>query len=121
MDLSALFAACIEAIGLRPVIVVVRDHSFAGFWLTKHDFGSSVADDAPGLRTRLALHDLLLFETALVCGKGKAGFKRACDVGAAHVTSDMAAERNGVALEGNPTAMDRRGTSLGGTSCTCQA
>jgi hypothetical protein len=88
MDLSVLFAACIEAIGLRPVIVVVRDHSFAGFWLTQHDFGSSVADDAPGLRTRLALHDLLLFETTLVCGKGKAGFKRACDVGAAHITSD---------------------------------
>lgn len=88
LDLAVLFAACIEAIGLRPVIVVIRDHAFAGFWLTQHDFGSSVADDAPGLRTRLALHDLLLFETTLVCGRGKSGFKRACEAGEAHVRPD---------------------------------
>ena len=88
LDLTVLFAACIEAIGLRPVIVLVRDHAFAGFWLTRHDFGSSVADDAPGLRTRLALHDLLLFETTLVCGRNKSGFKRACEAGEAHVASD---------------------------------
>jgi Protein of unknown function (DUF4011) len=83
-----LFAACIEAIGLRPVIVLIRDHAFAGFWLTRHDFGSSVADDAPGLRTRLALHDLMLFETTLVCGDGRSGFKRACEAGQAHVASE---------------------------------
>jgi hypothetical protein len=88
LDLAVLFAACIEAIGLRPVIVLIRDHAFAGFWLTRHDFGSSVADDAPGLRTRLALHDLLLFETTLVCGGGRSGFKRACEVGQAHVASE---------------------------------
>jgi very-short-patch-repair endonuclease len=88
LDLAVLFAACIEAIGIRPVIVLIRDHAFAGFWLTRHDFGSSVADDAPGLRTRLALHDLLLFETTLVCGRGRSGFKRACEAGEAHVTLD---------------------------------
>ena len=88
LDLAVLFAACIEAIGLRPVIVLTRDHAIAGFWLTRHDFGSSVADDAPGLRTRLALHDLLLFETTLICGRGRSGFKRACEEGEAHVVSD---------------------------------
>lgn len=88
LDLTLLFASCIEAIGLRPVIVLVRDHAFAGFWLTRHDFGSSVADDAPGLRTRLALHDLLLFETTHVCGRGKSGFKRACEAGEALVALD---------------------------------
>jgi very-short-patch-repair endonuclease len=88
LDLAVLFAGCLEAIGLRPVIVLVREHAFAGFWLTRHDFGSSVADDAPGLRTRLALHDLLLFETTLVCGRGGTGFKRACEAGAAHVAPD---------------------------------
>jgi hypothetical protein len=33
---------------LWPVIVLVRDHDFAGFWLTRYDFATSVADDAPG-------------------------------------------------------------------------
>jgi hypothetical protein len=88
LDLTVLFAAAIEAVGLRPVIVLVRDHAFAGFWLTRHDFGSSVADDAPGLRTRLALHDVLLFETTLICGHGRSGFKRACEAGEALVAAD---------------------------------
>jgi hypothetical protein len=88
LDLAVLFAAAIEAIGLRPVIVLVRDHAFAGFWLTRHDFGSSVADDAPSLRNRLALHDLILFETTLICGRGRSGFKRACEAGEAHVTAE---------------------------------
>ncbi|MGD0108093.1 MAG: DUF4011 domain-containing protein [Rhodopila sp.] len=92
LDLAVLFAAAIEAIGLRPVIVLVRDHAFAGFWLTRHDFGCSVADDAPGLRTRLALHDLLLFETTLVCGSGRSGFKRACEAGEAHVVAEKDTE-----------------------------
>jgi len=86
LDLTVLFAAAIEAVGLRPVIVLVRDHAFAGFWLTRHDFGSSV--DAPGLRTRLALHDVLLFETTLICGHGRSGFKRACEAGEALVAAD---------------------------------
>ena len=88
LDLAVLFAAAIEAIGIRPVIVLVRDHAFAGFWLTRHDFGSSVADDAPSLRNRLALHDLILFETTLICGRERSGFKRACEAGGARVTAD---------------------------------
>lgn len=88
LDLAVLFAATIEAIGLRPVIVLIRDHAFAGFWLTRHDFGSSIADDAPSLRNRLALHDLILFETTLICGRGRSGFQRACEAGGAHVTAD---------------------------------
>jgi very-short-patch-repair endonuclease len=79
LDLAVLFAACIEAMGLHPVIVVTKGHAFAGLWLAKHDFGTSVAEDAPGLRTRLALQDLLLFETTLVCGRGRTGFTRACE------------------------------------------
>jgi very-short-patch-repair endonuclease len=85
LDLAALFAACFEHCGLRPVIVTLKGHAFAGFWLAKLDFGTSVADDAPALRNRLALHDVLLFETTLVCGRSRTGFRRACEAGAAHV------------------------------------
>jgi len=85
LDLATLFAACLEAIGLYPVIVVIREHAFAGFWLSRYDLGKSAADDAPALRTRLALHDLLLFETTMACGGGRAGFTKACELGADHV------------------------------------
>ena len=88
LDLAVLFAACLEGIGLRPVIVLIREHAFVGLWLSKHDFGASRADDAPGLRTRLALHDIVLFEATLAVGSSRTGFKRACEAGAAHVTPD---------------------------------
>jgi hypothetical protein len=96
LDLTILFAACIEAIGLRPVIVLVKGHAFVGFWLTAHDFGASIAEDAPGLRTRLALDDLKLFETTLACGRGKARFSQACSAGTARVAADRDAEFNAI-------------------------
>ena len=63
LDLAVLFCSCLEAAGLRPLIVLQREHAFAGVWLAKGDFGSSTVDDAPGLRTRVKLDDLKLFET----------------------------------------------------------
>ncbi len=66
LDLAVLFCSCLEAAGLRPLIVLQREHAFAGVWLSKGDFGASTVDDAPGLRTRLKLDDLKLFETTLV-------------------------------------------------------
>ncbi|MGD0108506.1 MAG: hypothetical protein ABSC06_31365, partial [Rhodopila sp.] len=56
--------------------------------LTRHDFGSSIVNDAPGLRTRLALDDLILFETTLVCGRGRTGFRSACEAGKSHLAAD---------------------------------
>ncbi|MBQ7502031.1 hypothetical protein IJT93_04865, partial [bacterium] len=34
MDLSLLYAACLEAIGLHPVLICIREHMFTGVWLT---------------------------------------------------------------------------------------
>ncbi|MGD0110071.1 MAG: disulfide oxidoreductase, partial [Rhodopila sp.] len=42
LDLAVLVASAIEAIGMRPVIVLIKDHAFSGVWLTRHDFGSSI-------------------------------------------------------------------------------
>jgi very-short-patch-repair endonuclease len=96
LDLAVLFAACIEHAGMRPLIVLTKGHAFAGAWLSRHDFGTSVADDAPGLRTRLALDDLLLFETTLCCQSPAPGFRRACAAGAEQVAAGRDAEFDGV-------------------------
>ncbi len=63
LDLTVLFCACLEFAGLRPLVVLTDRHAFAGVWLGEPDFGASRVDDAAGLRTRLQLDDLLLFET----------------------------------------------------------
>lgn len=85
LDTTLLFASCLEAIGLRPLIVLLKEHAFVGFWLAKGDFGVSTVDDAPGLRTRLKLDDLKVFETTLVTQARRPSFQVACDRGAEHL------------------------------------
>ena len=88
LDLTVLFCSCLEAAGLRPLIVLQRGHAFAGLWLSKGDFGTSTVDDAPGLRTRLQLDDLKLFETTGATAQRKPSFMQATQAGGAHVGPD---------------------------------
>jgi hypothetical protein len=89
LDLAVLFAACLEYVGLRPLIVLQREHAFAGLWLSKGDFGTSTVDDAPGLRTRRKLDDLLLFETTLATTTPKPSFRQAIDLGANRIAPEQ--------------------------------
>lgn len=88
LDLAVLFCSCLEAAGIRPLIIMQRSHAFAGFWLSKGDFGTSTVDDAPGLRTRLQLDDLKLFETTLVTQHRKPSFMQATQAGEAKLAPD---------------------------------
>lgn len=88
LDTAVLFASCLEFIGLHPLVVMQREHAFAGLWLSKGDFGGSTVDDVPGLRTRLKLDDLVLFETTLATQARKPSFRRALEAGADHVTPE---------------------------------
>ncbi len=96
LDLAVLFCSCMEATGLRPLIVLQREHAFAGVWLSRGDFGTSTVDDAPGLRTRLKLDDLKLFETTGVTHSRKPSFQQATLAGAAHVEPEKDAEFEGL-------------------------
>ena len=88
LDTTVLFASCLEFVGLHPFIVLQREHAFAGLWLSKGDFGGSTVDDVPGLRTRLKLDDLVLFETTLATQARKPAFRVALSAGADHITPD---------------------------------
>jgi very-short-patch-repair endonuclease len=81
LDTTVLFAACLEAIGLRPLIVLTRGHAFAGLWLSHQDAGASIVQDLRGIRNRLKLDDLRVFETTLVTSPQKPGFVVACERG----------------------------------------
>jgi len=64
LDMSLLFAACAEAAGLHPIVVIVRGHAFAGLWLVEETFPDPVNDDITLLTKRNAdgIHDILLVE-----------------------------------------------------------
>ena len=65
LDLSLLFAACLEQASLSPLLVFTRGHAFVGVWLGKEVFSSSVIDDITAVRKRMQLQELLVFETTL--------------------------------------------------------
>jgi very-short-patch-repair endonuclease len=51
LDLSLLYAACMEAVGIHPIIIIVKGHAFTGGWLVDESFADAVNDD-PSLITK---------------------------------------------------------------------
>ena len=72
LDLSVLYASCLEAIGLNPLLVLRRGHIFPGVWLEDNTFPESVQDDESLLTKRLAEGSQVLAvveSTLLAAGK----------------------------------------------------
>lgn len=90
LDLTLLYAACLEQAGLNPVIVLTQGHAFAGVWLKDEDFSLPVIEDAQTLRKRLGLEEMLCVETTLLTGDHPARFRQAVDSGAVRLTEDTA-------------------------------
>ncbi len=75
LDLSLLYAACLEAVGIHPLIVIVHGHAFAGAWLIDESFADSVNDDPALLSKRMAagINEIALVEcTCMAAGKSTA-------------------------------------------------
>ncbi len=72
LDLSVLYAACLEAVGLNPVIIFTDCHAFCGCWLEEQSFSECVTDDVSAVTKRIAggIDELCLVEcTAFTAGK----------------------------------------------------
>ncbi len=72
LDLTLLYAACIEAIGLNPILVLQQGHIFPGIWLEDMTFPESVQDDTSLITKRLAsgISEIAVVEaTCMVAGK----------------------------------------------------
>ncbi|MCM3631153.1 DUF3320 domain-containing protein [Paenibacillus glycanilyticus] len=54
LDLSLLYAACLEAVGLHPLLVFTKGHAFAGLWLEEETFAESVQDDISVITKRIS-------------------------------------------------------------------
>lgn len=80
LDLTLLYAACLEAIGLHPLLILQQGHIFAGLWLEEMTFPEAIQDDISLLTKRLAagISELAVVEcTAFVSGKNMS-FDCAC-------------------------------------------
>lgn len=72
LDLSLLYASCLEAVGIHSLIIIVKGHAFAGAWLTNESFSDPVNDDVSLLTKRTApgINEIMLIEcTCMNAGK----------------------------------------------------
>jgi len=65
LDSTLLYASCLEAVGLRPTLVIQYGHAFAGGWLVEKSSPYPVNDDPALLRKSKAdgINEVLLVET----------------------------------------------------------
>ena len=64
LDISLLYAACLEAVGIHPIIVFIKGHAFIGAWLIEESFADPVNDDASLLskRTPDGINEIVVVE-----------------------------------------------------------
>jgi len=89
IDQTVLFAACMEALGLNPLIVFITGHAFPGVWLQNMYFPDKYRDDPTDLTKRLAEDQevILLMESTLsMSGNDNATFDEACRASNEHLT-----------------------------------
>lgn len=87
LDLAVLYASCLEAVGLHPLLVFKRGHAYGGCWLEEETFADCAVDDISALekRTVEGAQELLLVEcTDYVAGKDT-DFERALKHGKYHL------------------------------------
>ncbi|MBW9278584.1 DUF4011 domain-containing protein [Bacteroides fragilis] len=64
LDMSLLYASCVEAMGLHPLLVIIKGHAFVGCWLIDVTFPDAVNDDPSLLTKRTAdgINEVILLE-----------------------------------------------------------
>jgi len=79
LDLSLLYASCLEAVGIHPLILIINGHAFAGGWLIDESFADAVNDD-PSLitkRTAQGMNEIALMEATCMNAGNSSTFDEA--------------------------------------------
>ena len=79
LDMTLLYASCLEAIGIHPLIIITQGHAFSGAWLVPDTFPDSVIDDCSFLKKRTAdgINEIVLVETTCLNKGGNVTFDQA--------------------------------------------
>ncbi len=87
IDLSLLFAACLEAVDLNPVLILVKGHAFVGCWLQDDKFSEVVNDDKTAITKRLSkgIREMAAIEATSLCKGNDIRFSDALNAGEAQL------------------------------------
>lgn len=69
MDMTLLYAACLEAMGLHPLLVLMRGHIYAGIWLDEKSFDNTLTSNPQELLGRFdtGTDELTFVECTAMC------------------------------------------------------
>jgi hypothetical protein len=83
LDLTVLYAACLEAISLNTMVVITEGHAFLGLWLQEEFFPETVQDDVTSLTKRIAkgVNQIALIETTSLRAGSTDDFNSALQAG----------------------------------------
>jgi hypothetical protein len=87
IDISLLFAACLEAVDLNPILIIVRGHAFVGCWLQDDKFSEVINDDKTAITKRLSkgIREMTAVEATSVCKGNNIKFSDALNAGEAQL------------------------------------
>lgn len=87
LDLTVLFAACVEAAGLHPLIIFTQGHAFPGAWLIEESFAESLQDDVTLLTKRVAsgVQEICVIEATVLTAGKNCPFDEAAASGEGHL------------------------------------
>lgn len=91
MDMTLLYAACLEAMGLNPIMVMMKGHIFAGVWLIEDSFSDMIMEDPSQMEKRMSrgIHEIVVVECTAMCAGKSRSFDEAvasCIFGQQHET-----------------------------------
>lgn len=89
MDMTLLYVACLEAMGLNPIMIMMHSHIFAGVWLVEDSFSDTIMDDPTHLEKRMAsgINEILVVECTAMNAGHSTDFDKAVKVAQNNVTN----------------------------------
>ena len=91
LDLTLIYASCLEAVGLHPLLITTVGHIFTGVWLEEKMFPECVQDDFSLITKRLAsgINEIAVVETTAVTTSKDLSFDHARLLGERNLTTQQ--------------------------------
>ncbi len=79
LDFSLAYASLLEAVGIRPLILLFEGHALPGFWMTRESFPEAIVEDVTALINRYAkgADKISICEATTLASDNKSDFEQA--------------------------------------------
>jgi superfamily I DNA and/or RNA helicase/very-short-patch-repair endonuclease len=85
LEMSLLMASCLEAIGIHPLIIIVKGHAFAGAWISPETYPDNIIEDITFINKRISegINDIVLLESTCMNQGSASEFDKAAELASA--------------------------------------